>query len=122
MSVEELRASTLRKIDAEAEAVRSRYVTPGSGQALVYQAKQQEAEAMLNGLATEPPHIMAEAAARGLQPIDLARQIVAASSKWLRVSPRIEAIRTAAKGAVKTARTAAEIRAAGEVDWQSVED
>ena len=35
----------IARIDAEAEAVRAQYITPGSGQAMVYGAKQAEARA-----------------------------------------------------------------------------
>jgi hypothetical protein len=53
-SLEALRAQSLAEIDAQAEAARLRHITPGAGQALTYERKRAEAEALVRDPAPAP--------------------------------------------------------------------
>lgn len=112
----------LARIDAEAEAVRAQYITPGSGQAMVYGAKQAEARAYQ--AAGEPadladyPLIAAEVGTTAPTAAEIAALWLAMEAQWVQAAAAIEALRLSAKAAVREA--APEDReAAAVVAWPS---
>jgi hypothetical protein len=115
-----IRAYLSAGIDAQAEAVRSQFITPGSGQAMTYLNKQAEALAYLADDGASVPMLQAEAAAIGVTIADLAAVVVAQAEAWLLVGGRIEAARRAAKIAVNAAANLNDIKAASQVDWPAV--
>lgn len=126
-SLPELRAQMASRIDAEAEAARHRWITPGAGQAMEYQATQAEADAYLaahaspGGVPTASawPWLAAEQAARGsgVTLLELAEEVIALRDAWVTAGSQIKALRRAAKIAIGAATTPAEIRAAAQVNW-----
>lgn len=114
------KAAMLARIDQEAEAFRLRFITPGSGQAMVYMVKEAEARALRADAAAAAPHIESEAAARGLPSAGVAQIVIDMADTWRGLSAAIEGRRIGAKLAIEAAATVAGVRAAAEVDWESL--
>lgn len=112
-----LREAAKAKIDRDAEAERLKYLTNGSGQAMVYRAKQDEAAAF-NADGTVGPFIASEAQALGLTHQQVVDRWVAMQAQWLQVAALIEAKRLVAKDAVDAAGTPAAIDEATQVSWR----
>lgn len=114
------REAHLARIDSEAEAVRSRYITLGSGQSMAYQQKLAEARLALAQPEIEPaeiPHVVMEATDEGVTIATKAAQIVNIANAWTFLSAEIERRRLAAKRAVRAAQDLADVDAASVVDW-----
>lgn len=116
------RAAAVLAIDLAAEHARAAFITPGDGQAMVYQAKSAEASRYL--ALTEPPSDLAEfplmAAEVGITAStagDLALLWKAMADSWLVTAAAIERLRLGAKRSVAEASTPEEIAAARMVDW-----
>jgi len=126
-TLDELRAQMSARVDAEAEAARQRWITPGAGQAMEYQATQAEADAYLAAHASPGgvpagaawPWLTAEQEARGpgMTLLELAQEVAALRNAWVVAGSQIKALRRAAKIAIQAATTPAEIRAAAQVNW-----
>ncbi len=117
-----LKADALRRIDVSAETYRLQFLTGGSGQAMAYQQKLDEARAKIANPSIADasiPHIVAEAEATGMTKAEKATQIVATFEAWQPISAVIEGRRAAAKVAVESAETAEAVAAAAAVDWSS---
>lgn len=115
-----LKADAVRRIDASAEQYRHQFLTPGSGQAMAYQQKLDEARAKIANPSIADasiPHIVAEAEALGISKGDMAQQIVSTFEIWQQVSAAIEGMRAAAKLAVAAAETPDAVATAANVDW-----
>lgn len=122
----ELRAQMLAKVDAEAEATRQKFITPGAGQAMEYQATEVEAVAYMaayDAVAGPPagpwPWLAAEQAASppGTTLLDVAQLVLSLRDQWVAMGSTIKALRRAAKVAIEAADTPAAIRAAAVVEW-----
>lgn len=122
---ERLKSEKLARIDAGAESVRGLFVTLGSGQAMVYQAKALEADVVL--ASSDPdaldaiaiPHIASFAAVSGRTRLDVAQEIATLAAQWRMISGQIEALRLGAKEAVKAATTPEQI-ASAMPDWSPI--
>lgn len=101
-SLDELKAELKYEIDDTAEIYRLNFVTPGSGQALAYATKEAEARSLLAG-GPAGPHLVAEAAVRGVTPEVIAEQVVMRADAWAQMSARIEAERLRVKAAIDAA-------------------
>lgn len=112
-----VRDALLVKIDAEAEAIRTRFITPGAGQAMTYLRKEAEARAYAADPTTAVPFLTVEAAATGTTVADLAAEVIAQANAWAVIGPQIEGARLAAKKAVKGATNIADMHQAATVDW-----
>jgi len=93
----------LRVIDQAAEQARLQSMTPGSGQAMTYEAKYQEA------LVGSGVLLSAEAEVLGVSVQEVAASILQARQRWQVVNAQIEAKRLKAKKEVREAKTAAEM-------------
>ena len=93
----------LGEVDQIAESIRQQHLTPGSGQAMTYEAKHQEA------LAGGGLMLQAEADALGMTLQDVVDSVLAARQAWLAVGGQIEAARLKAKKDIRAATTAAEM-------------
>jgi hypothetical protein len=128
--LETLRAAALARIDAEAEAARLLFLTPGAGQAMEYLATEAEARAFLAaaaGIGSGKPtsldgYPLVAAVARALaavgnvvQPAALAEQLVAQADAWRAAGAAIKELRRAARMRIAGAETAAGVRRAAEV-------
>ncbi|MFN3883283.1 MAG: hypothetical protein ACK4Q4_00815 [Rhodocyclaceae bacterium] len=101
-------------IDATAEQVRHLFVTPGSAQAMVYQAKMDEAEKWtLAGSPSPPPAetyplIAAEIGINGAVAADVVGLWTQMEAIWRQTAAQIEAIRLGGKAAVDAAAGASD--------------
>jgi len=97
-------ASTI--VDDQAEAARLQYITPGSGQAMVYERKRSEAEAWVADLSPDPAdYPLLKARAERLNPGSpdypaVATEWNAKAATWLAIAADIEGIREGAKEAI----------------------
>ena len=121
-SLDQLRATLSAKVDAEAETCRQRFITPGAGQAMEYQATAAEAEAFL--AATNPeamtwPWLEAERLVAGdtMTLLEVAQLAVTLRDSWTYVGSTIKALRRGAKVAIAAANTPSAIRDAARVTW-----
>jgi hypothetical protein len=117
LDLDGLRAACAAKIDAEAEIIRQRVLTPGAGQAMTYQRKEAEARAWSLDNDTTTPFLTAEADARGMTIADLAAEIITLADAWVAIGAAIEGLRMGAKAAVGRATNLGAIVVAGKVDW-----
>lgn len=121
-SLDDLRATAKADVDAAAEAFRLIYITSGSGQAMAYTQKLEEAKAYLgnNSLsAAECPHIFAEVGITGETAEAVAQVVVGMHAAWQIKSAKIEHKRLAAKAAIGAAETAKAISVAAQVNWET---
>lgn len=105
--------SASRMIDETAEIVRGRYITLGSGQAMVYQQKKLEAELVAGDLEINPslvPHIAYESIMNGISLLDQAAIVLTMSEQWKAISAYIELKRLGAKALISLMSTIEEIR------------
>lgn len=119
-----MQASYQRKIDADAEAVRLRFITPGSGMALTYQEKLSQAQAVLtlgedaaNALTpterdTQYPVLAASVGIEAETLYACAQLVVSKYEAFSRVSLLIERARLGGKSAVAAAGDKAGVLAA----------
>lgn len=120
--LEDLRAAAKASVDATAEACRLTYITGGSGQAMAYQQKLEEAKAYLADPslpAAGCPHIYAEIGITGETAQAVAQVVVGMHAAWQVKSADIEHKRLAAKTAIDVGKTPEAISAAAEVDWEA---
>lgn len=117
-----LNASLLAKIDREAGAFRSRFITAIPGQETTYRLKEDEALAWQDGVSdpADFPYLREEAAAKGVTISAVAALVLAIAAQWRVLNPKIEAARTAAKDAVLAAGTVVDKTAAAAVDWDGL--
>lgn len=115
------KAAARAAIDQAAEAARQKHLTEGSGQALVYQAKQAQAAAFLAKYPTDPgtpadaalyPLLQAEAGITAPTLFGVAQAVSAMAGQWMTLAAGIEKTRLAAKAAINAAATETAIAAA----------
>lgn len=94
--------SCLAQIDAKAEQVRLRYITPGAGQAATYILKQMQAEAFkAAGYAGQVPALVqAEASATGESALAACDRILLEAALWSAKGAQIEEVRRTWKIAI----------------------
>lgn len=106
----ESQAHARRKVDEAAEAVRIRYLTPGSGQALEYEAAHREAERRLQGIAGTYPMLQADVdAGLAVDLDDAATLVVQTRAQWETLGAVIRTIRLGAKHQIGQAQTQADV-------------
>ncbi len=107
-----LKQAACALIDNTAEATRSLFLTPGSGQAMTYQEKEREADAILQDAHPDPdtyPMLAAMIGFDGETLEEVAETIQARRGAWLVIGAEIERVRTAAKRRIKETTTHEEI-------------
>lgn len=108
-------------IDREAERVRLAVITPGAGQAMVYQRKADEARSYLAASDPDPDDYPILQASVGIEAStigEVADLVMTREREWVVVSAAIEAVRLGAKAAVDLAETIeAANAAASDVVW-----
>lgn len=110
-----LQSNACDQIDAAAGQARAKYITVVDGQDAVYQMKLDEAkayQAAANPVATDYPHLNAEATQTDTPIGDVASLVVNTYSQWVQVSARIEGYRRGGNVAVNKATDAAGVQAA----------
>lgn len=125
-TLEQIKTAARVKVDAAAEDQRLRYITPGSGQAMVYDQKNAEAKKYFDIIAlggTPDPAdyviLAAEAQAKGETIMEVATLVRQTAMAWLPIAATIEARRMAAKKAIDHASTAEEVLTATQIDWEN---
>lgn len=91
------------RIDQMAEAIRLTYITPGSGQAMIYKIKGDEADRIVNDPDPDPnryPALNATVGIDGATLADVAAAVRAARAAWTSAAVAIEAARLSGKAAV----------------------
>jgi len=114
------KADAIIAIDADAEAQRLRYVTPGAAQQLVYEAKRHEAVALASDESPDPsnyPLLSAEIGITASTLTDVGAAVLLTAAQWRNVAAAIEHLRLGAKQAVAAATTIAAVHAAAAVTW-----
>lgn len=122
IAIVELKAAAKVTVDADAEAYRLTYITGGSGQAMAYTQKLDEARAYLANAsltATECSHIYAEVGITGETAEAVAQVVVGMHAAWQVKSAAIEHKRLTAKAAIDAAETAEAINSATIVAWEA---
>ena len=116
--IEAVRAASAAAVDAAAESARLRFITPGAGQAMVYQQKAAEARAILAGGDGPFPHLQAEVGITAPSLAEVAAVVMAMENAWLAVSAAIEAKRLAGKRDIAQAQSQAEVDAIlAAIEW-----
>ena len=116
--IEAVRAASAAAVDAAAESARLRFITPGAGQAMVYQQKAAEARAILAGGDGPFPHLLAEVGITAPTLDEVANVVMAMENAWLAVSAAIEAKRLAGKRDIAQAQSQAEVDAIlAAIEW-----
>lgn len=98
------------EVDAAAEAYRLKWITPGSGQAMVYQEKAAQARAVLAGEPGTYPLIEAEIGITGDTAEEVAQIVLATAAQWTTIAAAIEATRLATKRAIDQATSEHQIK------------
>lgn len=125
-----IKAELKSKVDADAERVRLRYITPGVGQSMTYLEKHNQAVAV-EGLGEEAANALSEqdrtaqfptlSASVGIEAAtlwDCAQIVVQTYEAWAALSNQIERTRLMGKRAISLASDAAAARAAYEaITW-----
>lgn len=117
------RHKALTEIDRSAEETRGYFITLGSGQAMVYQQKRDEAEMVVADpeiSSSLVPHIAQEAVLNQISLFDQAVVVLTMAQMWQTVSAVIETRRLAAKADVNLATKLDQIEAAKIIDWSDL--
>lgn len=116
-----MREAVLRDIDAEAERQRRRYITPGSGQAMTYARKVEEAHLLKAASDPQPadyPMLAASVGIDGDTVEEVADLVLAMDAAWLKMGADIEKARLVAKEDAKRAQDAVTMRKAlTDIKW-----
>ena len=119
-SLDALRQRAMEQVDAQAEFQRLALITPGAGQALVYERKRAEAERMATDADPQPadyPLLAAEVGITAATLAEVGATVRAMASNWIAAAAAIEGARLRAKAAIAAASTPPAIRAATQVAW-----
>lgn len=120
VDLDTVKASYAGSIDADADKVRSMFITNTPGQMATYLEKEQEARRVLAGDATPTVFLAAEAAALGTTVPQLAQEVVDQADQWRPIGARIEAARRKAKVDVAQAENLSALAAAALIDWSAI--
>jgi len=111
-------------VDARAETERLKYITPGSGQAMTYQQKADEARRFVAAeapVAADYPMLSGEVGVTADDIAGVAAVVKAAHEGWQVIGAAIEGVRLRAKKAINQAATVEDAEAAaGAVAWPQV--
>jgi hypothetical protein len=122
VNLDPVRASLCNRIDAEAGAVRARFITVAPGQEMTYVFKANEAQSYVAS-DTDPTHypfMRAEAAATDKTLDEVHASVLESTTLFIIIGARIEGARMAAKQAVNAADNANAMIAAATLDWAAV--
>lgn len=107
------------QIDADAETRRNQFLTPGSGQAITYLVKENEARAWTKDNTAPTPFLTAEAASCNTTIASLAALVIQQADLWHGIGSKIEAARRKANVEIDAATTIGAIVAAASVNWNA---
>lgn len=117
-----LKAQLDAAVDAEAEAVRARYVTALPAQVGTYLLKEPAARAWLADSSASTAMLQREATARGMTLDELANEVIAKAEAWAILAGAIEGLRFTAKVRIAAAATIGAIVEAAVIDWEKLHE
>lgn len=120
VDLDQVKATLIAQIDADAERARLAHITGGAGQAMSYLQKAAEAKACLADAepdAAAYPLLAAEVGITAPTLGEVAAVVAAAHAAWTVIGAQIEALRLGAKAAIAAATDAATAEAAAIIDW-----
>jgi hypothetical protein len=124
LTLDQWKLKLLTKIDADAEISRLRYITGGSGQAMTYQQKAQEAAAALqqeaeggNPQPEDYPLLQAEMGITAPTFLGVAIVVNNAYQSWRVVGGQIEALRLGGKASVSASTSIEDAKQAAAIAW-----
>lgn len=100
------KAELQTKVDQKAEAIRNTYLTTGSGQAMVYQRKSEEATRLQTDENPDPanyPILSATVGIEGATIQEVAALVIATTNAWLPIAAAIETARLGGKAKIEAA-------------------
>ncbi len=109
------KAAATAEVDRQAEATRRLYITPGSAQALVYEAKRHEALALADDQSPDPadyPLLVAEVGITAATLAEVGAAVLAMATQWRAIAAQVERVRLTAKASIAGANSIAAVRAA----------
>lgn len=116
-----LKSSLIESVNAQAEAARMKYITPGEGQAMTYTEKLAQARAFLAAGSPQDadfPMLANEVGITADNIAGVAEAVTKAYEKWLALGAAIEKVRMGVNKAIADASDAARARQAfSEVSW-----
>lgn len=116
-----IKAALKQDIDAAAEAERLKYITPGNGQAMTYQQKVAEAQALKatsNPQTSDYPILSSEVGITADALDEVANIVLAAFAQWQQIGAMIESSRLGAKRDIDAAEDEAAARAIVDaIEW-----
>ncbi|OJY68706.1 MAG: hypothetical protein BGP16_05590 [Sphingobium sp. 66-54] len=121
--------SLCAQVDAEAEALRSRFATPGSGQAMEYQEAVAQARALVDGKPGPFAMLAADVAAGTIDARtgnavasdqEAADLILWMHAQWVAIGSAIREARLGAKAAVRAGTNIGQVVDATKVDWGGI--
>lgn len=117
LPLDSVQVELCRRIDNTAETIRLKYITPGFGQALVYQQKLEEAQRYkLDGKPDPSNYPLLNASGDYIS--DVCDQVIKASEQWKYVASSIEKSRLSAKKSIQTAKSVdGAVKAYNSVAW-----
>lgn len=108
----ELKLALRAAVDAQAESERCKYITPGSGQAMTYQAKAAEAQRyVVESGEGVYPFLSQEVVITGDTLADVAAVVLNMHNLWQAIGSAIEQVRLSAKAQISMAQDEATARA-----------
>lgn len=116
-SLEATKRKLKAQIDTAAERERLKYITAGTGQAMTYQQKAEEAAAFLSDENPDPAHYPLLSAEIGITAADItgvATIVAAAYRQWRFIGAQIEASRLGTKAAIESAEAEEAAQAAAD--------
>lgn len=109
----ELKSKLKLAVDSAAELERQKYITPGAGQAMTYQAKAAEALRFIeNEGSGDYPFLAQEVGITGTTLSEVAEVVNSMHNQWLAIGGLIEKARLSTKAAIDLAETESAARSA----------
>lgn len=115
-----IRSAFAAEIDAEAEAIRARFITALPGQVGAYLLKASAARRWLADHTASTSMLQPEATARNMTLEDLCAEVIQREADWEAAAGPIEGVRLGAKDAMAAATTLGAIVAARRIDWSAI--
>lgn len=109
--LEQAKASTAQRVDMTSESLRLQYITQGNAQALVYLAKELEAQAYAANPGGSFPLLEASVGIEGDTVGAVADFVAKTAGQWKAIAATIERLRLGAKSKIKAATTVEEVLA-----------
>ena len=120
-TLETIKSRAINAVDIFAEQERLKYISPGAGQAMVYQRKVEEADKLVNDANPDPlnyPLLASSIGIEGSTLQEIGELVLATRDQWLQIAALIENIRLSTKRDINEATSQQEIEdIVSSVEW-----